>query len=90
MKAAFAPREVLAGKDARTVAREILTRSQQEFGPAFKGSPMKGAKLRELKRNAAVVLGDVGTHDDIDVLSTVGSLAIPRVRSRLTASPVPS
>jgi len=46
--AAFAPREVLAGKDARTIAREILTSSQQEFGPAFKGSPMKGAKLREL------------------------------------------
>ncbi len=29
------------------------------FGTAFKGSPMKRAKLRGLKRNAAVVLGNV-------------------------------
>ena len=30
---------------------------------------MKRAKLRGLKRNAAVVLGDVGTADDADMLT---------------------
>jgi epoxyqueuosine reductase len=33
----------------------------EEFSVAFKGSPMKRAKLRGLKRNAAVVLGNVRT-----------------------------
>jgi epoxyqueuosine reductase len=30
---------------------------------------MKRAKLRGLKRNAAAVLGNVGTADDVDVLT---------------------
>lgn len=55
----FAPRAVLAGKDARTLAREFLAMSQEEFSAAFGGSPMKRAKLRGLQRNAAVVLGNV-------------------------------
>jgi epoxyqueuosine reductase len=57
----FKPREVLAGKDARQLSRELLTTTQEEFSAAFKGSPMKRAKLRGLKRNAAVVLGNVRT-----------------------------
>jgi epoxyqueuosine reductase len=40
-----------------------------EFRVAFKGSPMKRAKLRGLKRNAAVVLGNVGTPDDAGALT---------------------
>ena len=56
----FAPREVVEGKDARTLARELLAMSQEEFATAFRRSPMKRAKLRGLKRNAAVVLGNVG------------------------------
>jgi epoxyqueuosine reductase len=59
----FQPRESLAGKDARTLARELLSMSQAQFSAAFKGSPMKRAKLRGLKRNAAVVLGNVATVD---------------------------
>ena len=65
---AFAPRLVVAGKDARTLAREILAMSQEEFAAAFRRSPMKRAKLRGLKRNAAVVLGDIGTMADAPVL----------------------
>jgi epoxyqueuosine reductase len=66
---AYAPRPALAGKDARTLARELLGMTQPEFSAAFKGSPMKRAKLRGLKRNAAVVLGNVGTAEDVDVLT---------------------
>jgi epoxyqueuosine reductase len=55
----FAPHEVVRGKDARTLATELLAMSQEEFSAAFKGSPMKRAKLRGLKRNSAVVLGNI-------------------------------
>ena len=51
------------------MARTLLDMTQPEFSAAFKGSPMKRAKLRGLKRNAAVVLGNVGTADDADVLT---------------------
>ena len=42
--------------------------SRDEFSAAFRGSPMKRAKLRGLERNAAVVLGNVGTAEDVPVL----------------------
>ncbi len=57
---AFRPRAAIAGKDAGTLARNILAMSDEDFRIAFKDSPMKRAKLRGLKRNAAVVLGNVG------------------------------
>jgi epoxyqueuosine reductase len=66
---AFKPRSAIAAKDAPTLARELLEMSQEEFSVAFKGSPMKRAKLRGLKRNAAVVLGKIGMDADMDVLS---------------------
>ena len=68
-ESAYAARGALRGKDARTLARELLAMTQEEFSRAFSKSPMKRAKLRGLKRNAAVVLGNVGTADDIDVLT---------------------
>jgi epoxyqueuosine reductase len=64
----YRARAELAGKDARTLAHEILAMTQELFSAAFKGSPMKRARLRGLKRNAAVVLGNVGTAQDRDVL----------------------
>jgi epoxyqueuosine reductase len=76
----FAPREALEGKDARALARELLGMSQDEFGAAFKGSPMKRAKLRGLKRNAAVVLGNVGTVEDVPVLQQALDDPEPLVR----------
>ena len=63
---AFAPRDVIAGKDAR--AREILALSQEDFAAAFRRSPMKRANLKGLKRNAAVVLGNTGTMEDAPLL----------------------
>ena len=68
---AFAAREALAGKDARTLARELLAMTQEEFSAAFEGSPMKRATLRGLKRKAAVVLGNAGTADDVALLDCV-------------------
>jgi len=65
---ALAPRAAIDGKDARTLAKELLAMSPPAFAVAFKGSPMKRAKLRGLKRNAAVVLGNVGTMDDAPAL----------------------
>jgi len=58
-EAGFAPREALAGKDPQTLARDLMNMSPEEFSSAFKGSPMKRAKLSGLKRNAAVVLGNL-------------------------------
>jgi epoxyqueuosine reductase QueG len=72
---AFAAREVIAGTDARTLAREILAMNDEDFRIAFKGSPMKRAKLRGLKRNAAIVLGNAGAIEDVPTL--VGSLNDP-------------
>jgi epoxyqueuosine reductase QueG len=65
--AEFAPRAVLASNDARAIARALLTMSQEEFSAAFKGSPMKRAKLRGLQRNASVVLSNVGDEGDVDI-----------------------
>ena len=84
---AFAPREVLARKDARQLARELLEMSQEQFSAAFKGSPMKRAKLRGLKRNAAVVLGNPSARsgqaalaEDVDVLTRALDDPEPLVR----------
>lgn len=76
----FAPRAALAGKDARQLAREVLGMTQGEFSAAFRGSPVKRAKLRGLKRNAAVVLGNVGTAEDADVLERALDDPEPLVR----------
>jgi epoxyqueuosine reductase len=64
---AFRPREALTGRDAGSLAREILAWSDDDFRVALRGSPMKRAKLRGLKRNAAVVLENIGAADDVDV-----------------------
>lgn len=81
---AFAPRAALGSpeslKDARTLARELLAMGQPEFSAAFKGSPMKRAKLRGLKRNASVVVGNIGSEDDVPALTAALSDEEPLVR----------
>ena len=52
----FRAQEFIAGKDAVTLATDILALDQDAFSAAFRKSPMKRAKLAGLKRNAAVVL----------------------------------
>jgi epoxyqueuosine reductase QueG len=77
---AFAPREVLAGKSTRQLARELLAMTQGEFSAAFKGSPMKRAKRRGLARNAAVALGNGGTAEDVPALEAALAHDEPLVR----------
>ena len=77
---AYEPRAAIAGRDARQLARELLAMTQDEFSRAFSKSPMKRAKLRGLKRNAAVVLGNVGTPEDADVLEHAVQDEEPLVR----------
>ena len=57
-EAAFDVREVIADKDARTLAEDLLAMSQEEFSAAFRKSPMKRAKLAGLQRNARVMLAN--------------------------------
>jgi len=54
--------------------------SQEKFAAAFSGSPMKRAKLRGLKRNAGVVLGNIGATGDVDVLEAALDDPEPLVR----------
>jgi epoxyqueuosine reductase len=77
------PRGVIAGKDARTLAWESLAMSQEEFTAAFRRSPMKRAKLNGLKRNAAEVLGNTGTMEDVPVLRQALAHSEPLVREHL-------
>ena len=53
---------------------------QEDFTHAVTGSPMKRAKVRGLKRNAAVVLGNVGTSGGVDVLTHALADEEPLVR----------
>ena len=51
----FSALEFIAGKDAVTLATDILALDHEAFGAAFRNSPMKRAKLAGLRRNAVVV-----------------------------------
>ena len=78
---AFATRDAIAGKDARTLARELLAMDDDAYSAAFRGSAMKRAKRRGLARNAAVVLGNVGVGDDLPALRDAVDGADPLVAS---------
>ena len=77
---ALAPRAALAGKDARTLAREILAMDDDAFRSAFMGSAMKRAKLRGLKRNAAVLLGNFRDPRDLPAITQALDDPEPLVR----------
>lgn len=65
---AFHSRPTVSG-DARAVARKLLQLDDESFKNELKGSPMKRAKRRGLARNAATVLGNIGTEEDVAALS---------------------
>jgi len=54
----FQPRPAIAGKNANTLATELLAMSEDAFRTAFKGSAMKRAKLAGLRRNAAALVAN--------------------------------
>jgi epoxyqueuosine reductase len=60
----FAARPAVAGKDAGTLAAELLAMDQAAYAEAFRGSAMKRAKLAGLQRNARVVLANAGASAD--------------------------
>jgi epoxyqueuosine reductase len=55
----FRARPFLDGKDAVTLATDIVALDQEAFSAAFRKSPMKRAKMVGLRRNAVVVLSNV-------------------------------
>ncbi|MBL0940089.1 MAG: tRNA epoxyqueuosine(34) reductase QueG [Gemmatimonadaceae bacterium] len=83
MLPAFAPRDLFAdtssNEGTRALAREILMMTAADYAEAFRGSAMKRAKLWMLQRNACVVLGNVGTADDLAVLEAMGEHEHPIV-----------
>ena len=86
----FSTREILAGKSAKQLALELIAMPQDEFTVPFHKSPMKRAKLRGLKRNAAVVLGN--SHKDAESSGTIyQAMEVPGATSesglRSTTSP---
>ena len=55
----FRARPFLDGKDALTLARDILALDQERFSAAFRKSPMKRAKFTGMQRNAAVTISNI-------------------------------
>lgn len=82
-EAAFAPRPVIADKTAGELAQHVLALRDDEFRAEFHGSPMKRAKLRGLKRNAAVVLGNLGDATAIPVLEAAARDPEPIIREHV-------
>jgi epoxyqueuosine reductase len=80
----FRAREFIAGKDAVTLARDILALDQEQFSAAFRKSPMKRAKRRGLQRNAVVVLGNAGTDNDVPLLEAMLQHDDPLLREHAT------
>jgi epoxyqueuosine reductase len=78
----FRSRGFFAG-ETRSVAREILSLSDDEFRTRLKGSPVKRAKRRGMARNAAVVLGNVGTTEDTPALTAALTDPEPLVREHV-------
>ena len=54
--------------DDVAMAHALLAMSVTELQQQFCGWPMKRAKRRGLSRTAAIVLGNVGTRDDVPLL----------------------
>jgi epoxyqueuosine reductase len=53
--------------------RRLLQIDQPEFSRLFKGSPVKRIKLRGLRRNVCVALGNVGRPEDLPALRAAAS-----------------
>lgn len=71
-EARFAPRELPS-------LRDMLGWDESTFAGRMQGSPMRRLKLHRFKRNICVVLGNVGTAEDLPALRTVAEGDDPMV-----------
>ncbi|MCC7054229.1 MAG: hypothetical protein IT355_13265 [Gemmatimonadaceae bacterium] len=78
----FRARMFMAGKASLELARDILALDQDQFSALFRKSPMKRAKHGGLKRNAVVVVGNVGGTTDACMLDAAPSDEPPPTRRR--------
>ena len=80
----FRARALFASSDSlevtRALKRVIVMMQPADYAAAFKGSAIKRAKLWMLKRNACVLLGNVGISEDVPVLEAMLSHDEPIVR----------
>ena len=60
----FRARVFVEGKDAMTLATDILALDQAAFSVTFRKSPMKRTELRGLQRSAAVALHNAARHSE--------------------------
>jgi epoxyqueuosine reductase len=72
IEAKFAPRELPS-------LREMLAWDEATFTERMQGSPMRRLKLHRFKRNICVVLGNVGTAEDLSALQKVATEPDPMV-----------
>lgn len=72
IEAKFAPRELPS-------LREMLAWDEATFTERMQGSPMRRLKLHRFKRNICVVLGNVGTAEDLFALQKVATEPDPMV-----------
>ncbi len=89
---AFQPRLAITGRDARTLAVELLSMSDEDFQAAFRKSPLKRTKLRGLKCNGTVVVGNTGSPGDVILMLAAKADPLARAHAawtlgRLAASP---
>ena len=71
-EAKFSPRELPA-------LREMLLWDESTFAAAMTGSPMRRLKFPRFRRNICVVLGNVGTREDLSALKQVAAGGDPIV-----------
>jgi len=64
---------------ARLPLRELLQLDEPAFKSRFGGTPILRAKLRGLRRNVCVALGNAGTHEDLPALDQARNCGDPLV-----------
>ena len=69
---AFAARPALEGRDAETLASELVSMTDDAFRDAFRRSPMKRAKLSGLRRNARAILANARKRSERDGTDLAG------------------
>ena len=64
-KSPHGAREFIVGKDAVTLATDILALDQEAFSAVFRTSPIKRATLAGIRRDSAVVVANLRVPDEI-------------------------